>query len=95
MGADRSFVFRSVLAEAGLLALAGGITGIVLTVLAVFLFHTLIVRSLGIPFLLPSPTSLAVEILAGLGLALGAIGLAALLPAYQISRQDPATAMRE
>jgi len=95
MGADRLFVFQSVLAEAGLLALAGGAGGILLTVLAVYLFRNLIMRTLGLPFLLPSPASLAGEVALGLGVALASVMLAALLPAVQISRQDPAAAMRE
>jgi ABC-type lipoprotein release transport system permease subunit len=38
---------------------------------------------------------LIIQIGAGLFLALFSVNLAALLPAYQISRQDPAIAMRE
>lgn len=95
MGADRLFVFRSVLAEAGLLALTGGVTGIALTVLAVYLFRSLIMRTLGLPFILPSPGSLVLQVAGGLAVALGCVGLAVLLPAYQVSREDPATAMRE
>jgi putative ABC transport system permease protein len=95
MGADRLFVFQSVLAEAGLLAVSGGLSGIVLTVLAVYLFRNLIMTSLGIPFLLPSPASLTAEVALGLGAALACVMAAALVPAYQVSREDPATAMRE
>jgi ABC-type lipoprotein release transport system permease subunit len=38
---------------------------------------------------------LALELLGGLALAVGSVTLAALLPAYRISHQDPASAMRE
>ena len=51
--------------------------------------------SLGVPFLLPSPGSLALQIGIGLLLAMFSVFLAALLPAVKISRQDPAIAMRE
>ena len=95
MGASRTFVFRTLLVEAGMLALAGALTGIVLTVLVVYLFRTLIVVTLGLPVLLPALSTLALEVLAGLGVALVVITLAALLPAWRISRLDPAVAMRE
>jgi putative ABC transport system permease protein len=95
MGATAFFVFRSVVVEAGLLALGGGLAGIALTVLVTHLFRQLIVVSLGVAFALPAPLSLAGEVAVGLVVALGTITLAALLPAWQISRQDPALAMRE
>lgn len=95
MGATRTFVFRSLLTEAGLLALIGGLAGIIVALLAVSLFRNVIFYNLGIPFLLPSPGVLALELLGGLALALGSVTLAALLPAYRISHQDPASAMRE
>jgi putative ABC transport system permease protein len=95
MGATRRFVFQSLLTEAGLLALAGGVAGILLTVLVVYLFRQLIMVSLGIPFLLPSPVALLPQIVGGLLLAVVAATLAAMLPAYRISHLDPAIAMRE
>ncbi len=95
MGATRRFVFQSLLTEVGLLALAGGVAGILLTVLVVYLFRQLIMVSLGIPFLLPSPAALLPQILGGLLMALVAATLAAMLPAYRISHLDPAIAMRE
>lgn len=95
LGATRRFVFQSLLVEASLLALVGGATGLMLSGLAIFLFRNLIMVSLEIPFLLPSPATLVVQIGAGLLLALFSVNLAALLPAYNISRQDPAIAMRE
>jgi ABC-type antimicrobial peptide transport system permease subunit len=73
----------------------GGLTGLALAALAVFLFRNLIMASFEIPFLLPSPGSLVIQVGAGLLLALASVNLAALLPAYKISRQDPAIAMRE
>ena len=95
IGATRWFIFESLLAEAGLLAFCGGAVGIFLAVLAVYLFRQLIMVSLGLPFLLPSPGSLALQIGVGLCLALVSVFLAALFPALKISRQDPAIAMRE
>ena len=95
IGATRQFVFQSLLMEASLLAVLGGVTGIGLAVLFVFLFKKLIVVSLGFPFLLPSPSVLIIQILIGMLLALFSVNLAALFPAIRISRQDPAVAMRE
>ena len=47
------------------------------------------------PFLLPQVPALLVQVVAGLAVALLSVTLAALLPAYRISRLDPSIAMRE
>lgn len=94
LGSTGAFVLRSLLVEAALLAVAGGLAGIVLATVAVVLFRELLIVSLGIPFLLPSlPEYLALVGLA-LGLALVSATAAALWPALRVSRQDPALAMR-
>lgn len=95
MGATRAFVFRSLLTEAVLLGLSGGLSGLGLTLLTIYLFRRLIVVTLEIPFLLPSPYSLLVQVAGGLGVALASITAGAFIPAYRISCMDPATAMRE
>jgi len=95
MGATRVFVFQSLLTEAGLLALGGGLAGIAFTVLSTYLFRNLIVYRLNLPFLMPSPFALLVQVAGGLAVALGSVTVGAMLPAYRISRQDPANAMRE
>jgi putative ABC transport system permease protein len=95
LGATRGFVFKSLVTEAGLLALMGGLAGTGLTALAIYLFRNLIMRSLGIPFLLPAPAVLVLQVAGGLALALASVTLAAMLPAYHISHQEPAVAMRE
>ena len=95
LGATRGFVFRSILTEAVILAVDGGAVGIALACLATFLFRDLLVRSLGIPFLFPSLPSLFTLVGGGLVLALSGVTLAAFIPAYRVSRQDPALAMRE
>jgi putative ABC transport system permease protein len=95
LGATRRFVAESLLAEAGLLALCGASVGVFLGALAMVLSRRLIMSSLGVPFLLPSPGSLALQIGIGLLLAMFSVVLAALLPAIKISRQEPAIAMRE
>jgi putative ABC transport system permease protein len=95
LGATRRFVAQSLLAEASLLAFCGALVGVFLAVLAIYLFRRLIMVSLGVPFILPSAGSLAVQIGVGLLLSMASVFLAALLPAIKISRQDPAIAMRE
>jgi len=95
LGATRRYVAESLLVEASLLAFCGASVGVFLAVLAIYLFRRLIIVSLGVPFLLPSPGSLALQIGIGLLLAMFSVFLAALLPAIKISRQDPAIAMRE
>jgi putative ABC transport system permease protein len=95
LGATRRYIAESLLAEAGLLAVCGASVGILLAVLAIYLFRRLIMVSLGVPFLLPSAGSLALQIGIGLLLAMFSVLLAALVPAIKISRQDPAIAMRE
>lgn len=95
LGATRRFVFQSLLSEAGILALTGAAIGLGLAALVTYLFRNFIISSLGLPFILPSPLSLAGFLVLGLGLALASVTLAALLPALRISRLDPAVAMRE
>jgi putative ABC transport system permease protein len=95
LGATRNYIARSLLVEAGLLAFIGAAAGLFLAALAIYLFRRLIMTSLGVPFLLPSPAALAAQIGAGLLLAMVSVFLAALLPAIKVSRQDPAVAMRE
>lgn len=95
LGATSHFVAKSLLLEASLLAFCGASVGIFLAVLAIHLFRTLIIASIGVPFLLPALGGLALQIGIGLLLAMFSVFLAALLPAVKISRQDPAIAMRE
>ena len=59
LGATRRFICRSLLAEASLLAFCGAAAGAFLAVLGIYLFRRLIVATLGVPFLLPSPGSVA------------------------------------
>jgi len=95
LGATRRFVFQSLLSEAVILALTGAALGLALAALATYLFRNLIINSLGLPFILPSPLSLLGFMALGLALALASVTLAALVPALRISRLDPAVAMRE
>ncbi|HSJ52390.1 MAG TPA: ABC transporter permease [Anaerolineae bacterium] len=95
LGATSRFISLSLLIEASLLALCGAAVGALLAASSIYLFRSLIMTSLGVPFLLPSPASLALQVGIGLLLAMFSVVLAALLPAIQISRQEPAVAMRK
>ncbi len=95
LGATRGFIFRSLLAEAALLALSGGAVGVVLAALGTYLLGGLIVSLLEIPYLVPTPAEFLALSGAGLALPLLIVPLAALLPALRVSRQEPALAMRE
>ena len=95
LGATRSHVLRSLLAEAGILALLGGSSGVLVAALGIFIFRKTIVDSLGLPFIFPSLPALLLQIGAGVALTLVSVTLAALLPAYRISRMEPSNAMRE
>lgn len=95
LGGTRNFVFRILVTEAALLALAGAVPGLLLAAFSVYLFRSLIIRSIGVPFLYPSPLPLLALIAGGVVLALIGVTLAASLPAFRISRLDAAVAMRE
>ncbi len=95
IGATRNFIFRSVLTEAALLALSGAVTGIAAAAFGLFIFKDLIAQSLKMPFLFPSISSFAALFSGGVALAIITVILAAMIPAYRISRQELAVAMRE
>ena len=95
LGATRRVVVAALLAEALLVACAGGLAGVAVAAIGVGLFHTLIAARLGVPFLYPSSGALAGQIAVGLALALVAVGLAAAIPALRLSGQEPALSMRE
>ncbi|MFM8321386.1 MAG: ABC transporter permease, partial [Chloroflexota bacterium] len=95
LGATPGFVFGSLVLEAGVLALLGGMSGAGLTLFAIVLFKNLIISSLGLPFLAPGVGRLLGLVFGGLAASLAVVVLAAALPAYRVSRMDPAQAMRE
>jgi putative ABC transport system permease protein len=95
LGAPRSVVFRLLLAEAVVLALAGAASGIALCLAIAFWFREAIVFLLKTPFLFPPPSVLAALVAGGLLVALISVVLAALVPVWRISRMEPALAMRE
>ncbi len=95
LGATHGHVVGSLVAQAVALAAAGGTAGALFSALGVYLFHDYIVDRIGVPFLFPSVSRLALYVLAGLLAAVLVATEGALLPAIRVSRQDPASAMRE
>ncbi len=95
VGATRGFIFRSVLTEAALLALGGSVAGIAVAAMGIYMFRDFLAQSLKMPFLFPSVPSFIGLFGVGVALAIVTVTLAALLPAYRISKQELAIAMRE
>jgi putative ABC transport system permease protein len=95
LGATQRYVLLAYMTEAGILALAGGVAGVVLATLVVYFFHDLLVSALGFTILLPSVVSLVLLVVVGLLGALAVAAAAAFVPALRASRQEPAVSMRE
>ena len=95
VGATRSFILRSVLTEAALLAFSGAIAGIVIAASGLFIFKDMIAGSLNMPFLFPAIPLFIGLFGAGAALSIISVALSALLPALRLSRQELAIAMRE
>lgn len=95
LGATRFYILRVMLSESSLLAIGGGLLGIILASLGIYMFKDYIAGSLNMPFLFPSFASFMTLFLIGLVLSIATVLLAVLSPALKISRQEPAIAMRE
>jgi putative ABC transport system permease protein len=95
VGATPGFIFRLMLAEAGLLAVGGAATGIVIAAMGLYLAKDALAASLKMPFLFPSLGSLLGLFGAAVGLAVVTVALSALVPAVRASRQELAISMRE
>ncbi len=95
VGASRHFIFKLFAAESSILGVAGGLIGVVFTVLFVYLFRAYLMASAKLPLLLPPLLSLSGFMLACLLMALILALPALFYPAIRASRIDPAAAMRE
>jgi len=95
VGATRSFIFRLFLTESVLLAVVGGVAGVVASLLFIYVLRSWLMTTLELPFLFPALPTLMGFMIGCLFIAL-ALALPALLyPAFSASRLDPAVAMRE
>lgn len=95
LGANRSFIFKLFLAESGVLGVGGGLIGVVGAVVFVYLFRFYLMRSAGVPLLIPPLPSVVGFMLACFVIAMILALPAMLYPALRASRVDPAAAMRE
>lgn len=94
LGFSRPLVLRSLLSEGLILALAGGIGGIALFTFAVYLFRNLIIKIMGVPFLIPPPIQLIALAAGALALTLVSVAVGAIIPILRVSLMDPSLAMR-
>jgi putative ABC transport system permease protein len=94
LGGTSNMMFASILAEASILAIGGGIVGLGLAIAGIYLFHDLVVNLSRMPFLLPSLSDLLLLSIGELSLAVVSVGLAAMVSAVRVSRQEPAISMR-
>jgi putative ABC transport system permease protein len=95
LGATQSYVMRSLLTEAGLLAVSGAALGVAIALAVTYLFGDYIRKSLGIRFIMPAPSYLLSFLGAGLLVAAASVVVAAFIPALRICQLEPALAMRE
>ncbi|MGQ9554917.1 MAG: FtsX-like permease family protein [Anaerolineae bacterium] len=95
LGADRSFLLRSLLLEGLFLGLGGGAFGVMASFVALALLPAGVSRSLGLALASPPPTTVLFLALMGLALAPTSVAMAAFWPAWRVSRSEPALAMRE
>ncbi len=95
LGANRRFILQLLIAEEAILALCGGLLGIALASFITAMFSSYISSSLGIPFLFPSPSSWWLMVGIGTAVIITTVVMAVTIPAYQISRSEPALAARE
>ncbi len=94
-GASRNFIFRLFLTESAILAIGGGVAGIIVSTLFLYITRSWLMSALDIRVLLPPlPGFVAFTVLCFL-IALLLVLPALLYPAVRASRLDPAVAMRE
>ncbi|NIS63473.1 MAG: FtsX-like permease family protein [Proteobacteria bacterium] len=95
LGASTHFILRMFLTESAMLALGGGIVGVIVATMFVRFFGQLLTLATEAPLLMPPLASLLGFVLACLAVALIVVLPALVYPAVRASRIDPAEAMRE
>ena len=94
-GANRNFVFRLFLTESAILAIGGGLAGIILSTFLLYFLRSWLMSALEIRVLIPSLPGLVVFTIGCFLIAMVLVLPALLYPAIRASRLDPAVAMRE
>lgn len=95
IGASRRTLGRMSLLESAICGLTGGAAGVLLAAIGVFSFTSLIENSLGLPYLIPSLSTIVILVAGTILLSAGISALASAVAAWRLSRIDPGTALRE
>jgi putative ABC transport system permease protein len=95
LGASRGFIFKLFFMESATLGLGGGVAGILVALVFVFLFRIYLMRAAAIPMLFPPLWSVIAIMFFGLFVVLILALPAFLYPAVRASRMDPASTLRE
>jgi putative ABC transport system permease protein len=95
MGFPSRLIFKTLLMEGALLAVLGGASGLVVTILSFIIFGDHLIRLANLPLSLPSTLGLISFSLGGQTLALVSVTLAAFIPAWRISHEEVALTMRD
>jgi putative ABC transport system permease protein len=95
MGAKRGQIFTLIVTEAVLISVTGGLFGIGVGFSLLLAFQDLIVKSLKLPYLLPSVSMLAELVLGAIIFSIMTGLLSSLLPAASASKMEPYEAIRK
>ncbi len=95
MGAKKRHIFRLIITEAVIISTMGGVCGLVGGAAILLTFKSLILHSLKLPYLLPSPAVLTELVLGTLLFSMLTGLLGSLLPAISASRMEPYEAIRK
>ncbi len=95
MGAKKKHVFNMIILEAVMIAIGGGVIGLAVGSGLLFAFKDMIIRSLKLPYILPSPDVLTELIVGAIVFSVITGLLSALLPAAAASKMEPYDAIRK
>ncbi|MBF0517507.1 MAG: FtsX-like permease family protein [Nitrospirae bacterium] len=94
LGAKKRDIFKLIIAEAAVLSMAGGLIGVSLGGLFLYLFRGQVKAALNVPYMWPQPLNLVLLVLICLCASLLTGTLAALYPALKSMRMEPYAAIR-
>ncbi len=95
MGAKRAQIFSLIVTEAVLISITGGIFGVAIGFSLLLTFKDMIIKSLKLPYLLPSGVMLTELVIGAVLFAIVTGLLSSLLPAASASRMEPYEAIRK
>jgi putative ABC transport system permease protein len=95
LGASRSMLGRMALLESAICGFAGGLAGTGAAAVGVFAFSSLIESSLGLPYLIPTWSTVLLLAAGTVLLTVAVSALASAFAAWRLSRVDPGTALRD